>query len=147
MYKPKVLPVQRGCGHCQVETEEASGLKETVGFEPSLAKCGLGGLGESREEDIPGGKGQGRKSGPVLAVRQQGDGLSGREGSQRAIAEETMRMEAHSQITGSSLLNIPHLLRVSPSTSMCHYDSFPFWLLQLLQRTLNPWFVLSFGIL
>lgn len=110
MYKPKGLPVQRRRGLYQVETEKASSLKETVGFEPNLAKHGLCELGENREEDIPGGKGQGKESGPMLAVRQQGDGLSGREGFQRAIVEEKMRVEAHNQITGSSLLTIPHSL-------------------------------------
>lgn len=110
MYKPKGLPVQRGWGHCQVEPEKARSLKETVGFEPSLARRGLCWLGESSQEDIPGGKGQGRKGGPTLTVRQQGDSLRGRGGFQRAIAEEKMRMEAHNQIRGSSSLTIPHSL-------------------------------------
>lgn len=78
-----------------------------VGCDLSLAKCRLCGLEESREEDIPGGKGQERESGPTLAIRRQGDGLSESEGLQRAIVEEKMR------IVGTYLLNIPHLLHRS----------------------------------
>lgn len=75
---------------------------------PSVArKCGLE---ESREEDI---LGVGREGGPTLAIRQKGDGFSGREGCQRVIVEEKMKMEAHSQTVGSSLLNILHFLHRS----------------------------------
>lgn len=82
----------------------------------------------------------------MLAVRQQGDGLSGRKGFQRARAEEKMRMEAHSQMTRSSLVIIP-VHYVSLSTYGVPLQIFPFLAAAACTKNLEPWFVLSFGVL
>ena len=90
-----------------MEAQKINGLKKIVGFDPSLARYGSCGQGESGEEAVPARRAQGWGGKLTLGVRQQGDGVNGRGDLQRAIAEEKMGMEAHSQITGSALSTHP----------------------------------------
>lgn len=61
---------------------------------------------EGRAKAIPGQRGQGQGGRLTIGVRQQGDGVSGRGDLQRAIAEEKMGTEAHSQIRECTSLTI-----------------------------------------
>lgn len=47
----------------------------------------------------------------MLGGRQRGDGVTGEGDLQRAIAEERMEPEVHSQIIASSLPTIPSFIR------------------------------------